>query len=49
MNIISSTTNNGTDKDLVENSDSELSDEIPYLSPLGSLCNPQVHENVFLF
>ena len=49
MNIISSTTNYGTDKDLVENSDSELSDEIPYLSPLGPLCNPQVHENVFLF
>ncbi|XP_062575025.1 uncharacterized protein LOC134236887 [Saccostrea cucullata] len=43
--LISSTTNKGIDKDLVENSDSDVSEEIPYLPPLGPLCNPQSNEN----
>lgn len=43
--LISSTTNKGIDQDLVENSDSDVSDEIPYLPPLGLLCNPQSTES----
>lgn len=43
--LISSTTNKGIDQDLVENSDSDVSEEIPYLPPLGLFCNPQSNEN----